>query len=136
MLVAEVIVRIFEKEGIKHALNQASINPVYKYLKDSTIKHCLMRHEEAAVHAADGYYRSSSRLVFRYLHIWPGSNQFNRSVPLPSILSRLLQLQVKRKSTNWYRCVPMRCMHQWQNQWLKKLFVLRSLKKLSIYSVI
>ena len=75
MQCAEVAVRILEKEGIVDAFGipGASINPLYKYLADSTINHHLMRHEEAAVHAADGYFRSSGKLALATCTSGPGA---------------------------------------------------------------
>jgi tartronate-semialdehyde synthase len=57
MNVSEVIVKILEKEGIETAFGipGAGINGLYKYLEKARIAHYLMRHEEAAVHGADGF---------------------------------------------------------------------------------
>lgn len=66
MRVAEVVVRILESEGIEAAFGipGAAINPVYEYLGQSKqIKHYLARHEEGAVHAADGYFRASGKMA-------------------------------------------------------------------------
>jgi len=65
MKAAEVVVRILEDEGIQVAFGipGAAINPVYKYLKNSRIQHYIARHEEGAVHAADGYCRASGRMA-------------------------------------------------------------------------
>lgn len=78
MQAAEALVRIFEKEGITNAFGipGAGINPVYKYLKDSPIKHFTMRHEEAAVHAADGYFRASGRIATAICTSGPGATNF------------------------------------------------------------
>jgi tartronate-semialdehyde synthase len=79
MQVAEVIVQILRKEGITHAFGipGAGINPVYKYLKGaSDIKHYLMRHEEAAVHAADGYFRASGKMALAISTSGPGATNF------------------------------------------------------------
>lgn len=78
MKVAEVIVRILEKEGIEVAFGipGAGINPVYKYLGDSKIKHYNARHEEGAVHAADGYYRSSGKMAVAIATSGPGATNF------------------------------------------------------------
>jgi tartronate-semialdehyde synthase len=62
MRVAEVVVRILEDEGVEAAFGipGAAINPVYEYLGTSTkIKHMIARHEEGALHAADGYSRAT-----------------------------------------------------------------------------
>lgn len=62
---AEAVVRILEDEGIEAAFGipGAAINPVYKYLEQSKIEHYIARHEEGAVHAADGYCRASGRMA-------------------------------------------------------------------------
>lgn len=114
MQVAEVIVRILEKEGIEHAFGipGASINPVYKYLKDAAIKHHLMRHEEAAVHAADGYYRSSSRLALAICTSGPAATNFLTglytanidSIPLIAITG---QAKASQLGTDAFQCVDI-----------------------------
>ncbi|MFQ3619341.1 MAG: thiamine pyrophosphate-binding protein [Spirochaetales bacterium] len=79
MQVAEAVVKILELEGITDAFGipGAGINPVYKYLKDSAqIKHYTMRHEEAAVHAADAFYRASGKLALAICTSGPGATNF------------------------------------------------------------
>ena len=79
MKVAEIIVKILENEGITDAFGipGAGINPVYKYLGQSkTIRHYTMRHEEAAVHAADGYFRASGRMAAAICTSGPGATNF------------------------------------------------------------
>ena len=66
MKVAEIVVKILESEGITAAFGipGAGINPVYKHLGTSTkITHFTVRHEEAAVHAADGFFRASGKMA-------------------------------------------------------------------------
>jgi tartronate-semialdehyde synthase len=78
MKVAEVVVRILEDEGIEAAFGipGAAINPVYKYLKDSRIRHYIARHEEGAVHAADGYCRASGRMAAAMCTSGPAATNF------------------------------------------------------------
>lgn len=79
MKVAEVVVRILEAEGITDAFGipGAGINPVYQYLGTSEkIKHYTMRHEEAAVHAADAYYRASGKMAMAICTSGPGATNF------------------------------------------------------------
>lgn len=78
MKVAEIVVRILEDEGITDAFGipGAGINPVYKYLKTSKISHYTMRHEEAAVHAADAYFRASGRMALAICTSGPGATNF------------------------------------------------------------
>ena len=54
-------VRILQSEGVKHifGIPGAGILPFYRALKDlGTIKHMITRHEESAIHMADGYARA------------------------------------------------------------------------------
>jgi len=78
MKVAEVVVRILEDEGIQAAFGipGAAINPVYGYLKNSKIEHYVARHEEGAVHAADGYFRASGKLALAICTSGPGATNF------------------------------------------------------------
>lgn len=78
MLVSEVVVKILEKEGITDAFGipGAGINPVYKYLGTSSIDHYTMRHEEAAIHAADGYFRASGKMALCICTSGPGATNF------------------------------------------------------------
>ena len=64
MNVAEVLVQILEENNIEHVfgLPGEQILAFYKALEKSSIKHVLLRHEQAAAHAADAYSRSSKKL--------------------------------------------------------------------------
>jgi len=114
MQVAEIVVRILEKEGIKHAFGipGASINPVFKYLKTSSIKHHLMRHEEAAVHAADAYYRASLCISMAICTSGPGATNFITglytakidSIPLIAITG---QAKSNQLGTDAFQCVDI-----------------------------
>ena len=75
MKVAEVVVRILEDEGIQDAFGipGAAINPVYGFLQKSKINHYIARHEEGAVHAADGYFRVSGKLALAICTSGPGA---------------------------------------------------------------
>ena len=78
MKVADVVVRILEDEGIRVAFGipGAAINPVYGFLQNSKIKHYIARHEEGAVHAADGYFRVSGKLAMAICTSGPGATNF------------------------------------------------------------
>jgi tartronate-semialdehyde synthase len=75
MKAAEIVVGILEDEGITAAFGipGAAINPVYQYLRSSTIQHYIARHEEGAVHAADGYCRASGRMALAICTSGPGA---------------------------------------------------------------
>lgn len=78
MTAAECMVKIMEKEGITTAFGipGAGINPVYKYLEDAPIEHYCMRHEEACVHAADGYFRAKHEIALAICTSGPGATNF------------------------------------------------------------
>ena len=63
---ADALVKIMEKEGIKYIFGHPGeqILPVYQALRKSSIKHVLMRHEQSAAHAADGYAEHHFNQVF------------------------------------------------------------------------
>ncbi|HII83817.1 MAG TPA: thiamine pyrophosphate-binding protein, partial [Methanobacterium subterraneum] len=60
---ADALVKILEKEETKFIFGYPGeqILPFYQALQKSSINHVLMRHEQGAVHAADGYARASSQ---------------------------------------------------------------------------
>lgn len=78
MQAAEAIVQIMVKEGIKDAFGipGAGINPVYKYMEKISMNHYCMRHEEACVHAADGYYRAKHDIALAICTSGPGATNF------------------------------------------------------------
>ncbi len=82
MNVADKIVKIFEDEGIENVFGipGEQIMPVYKALSESKINHVLTRHEQAAAHAADGYYRSSGKIGVCIGTASPGALNFTMAV--------------------------------------------------------
>ncbi|MBN2250800.1 MAG: biosynthetic-type acetolactate synthase large subunit [Candidatus Altiarchaeota archaeon] len=61
---AEAIIKSLEAEGVKHMFGilGGSIMEVYDILYDAKdIRHILMRHEQCAAHAAEGYARASGK---------------------------------------------------------------------------
>ncbi len=59
---ADALVKILELNGVKFIFGHPGeqILPFYDALRSSNIKHVLMRHEQGAAHAADGYARVSA----------------------------------------------------------------------------
>ena len=72
---ADALVKILEKEEIKYIFGYPGeqILPFYQALQKSSIKHVLMRHEQGAAHAADGYARASSQLGVCVATAGPGA---------------------------------------------------------------
>lgn len=61
---AKALVKSLEDDGVEviFGIPGGSILPVYDALHDSSIRHILVRHEQCAAHAADGYARASGRV--------------------------------------------------------------------------
>ncbi len=72
---ADAIVKALELEGVKHifGIPGGAIIEVYDALFDSGIRHILTRHEQAAVHAADGYARATGRVGVAFATSGPGA---------------------------------------------------------------
>jgi len=120
MQAAEAIVRILEKEGITSAFGipGAGINGLYKHLEKASstkltqITHYLMRHEEAAVHAADGYYRASGKMAVAICTSGPGATNFvtgmytawQDSIPLVAITGQAVTAQLGKGA---FQCVDI-----------------------------
>ncbi|HLP31646.1 MAG TPA: thiamine pyrophosphate-binding protein, partial [Geothrix sp.] len=61
---AEIIVRFLQDEGVEHLFGYpggAVLNIYDAIYKQDKVKHVLVRHEQAATHAADGYARSTGK---------------------------------------------------------------------------
>jgi len=115
MKISEVIVKILEDEGIDTAFGipGASINSLYEYLGKSTkIKHYTARHEEGAVHAADGYFRASGRMALAVCTSGPAATNFVTglytaqidSIPLIAITGQNVRDQLGKES---FQCVDI-----------------------------
>ncbi len=61
---AKALVKVLEKQKVKviFGIPGGALLDVYDELCDSDIRHILMRHEQCAAHAADGYARASRRV--------------------------------------------------------------------------
>ena len=75
MRAADAIVRALESEGVEviFGIPGGAIIEVYDALHDSSILHITTRHEQAAVHAADGYARASGRVGVAMATSGPGA---------------------------------------------------------------
>lgn len=61
---ADILMHCLEKEGVEVVFGYpgGAVLPIYDALYDSNLKHILARHEQGAVHAADGYARASGKV--------------------------------------------------------------------------
>jgi acetolactate synthase-1/2/3 large subunit len=61
---AKILIESLQREGVDTIFGYpgGSVLPIYDELYDSPLRHILVRHEQAAAHAADGYARASGRV--------------------------------------------------------------------------
>ena len=61
---AEILLQILREEGVDVIFGYPGANslPIHDSLDESPIRHYLVRHEQAAAHAADGYARATGRV--------------------------------------------------------------------------
>jgi acetolactate synthase-1/2/3 large subunit len=72
---AEITLRCLAEEGVEYIFGYPGGAVLYIYdeiFKQDKVKHILVRHEQAAVHAADGYARSSGRTGVALVTSGPG----------------------------------------------------------------
>ena len=72
---AEVLVKALQAEGVKYVWGYPGGAVLYIYdafYKQDTIQHVLVRHEQAAVHAADGYARATGEVGVALVTSGPG----------------------------------------------------------------
>jgi tartronate-semialdehyde synthase len=102
-------VRILESEGVKQifGIPGAGILPFYRALKDlGTIKHMVTRHEESAIHMADGYARAIGTVGVCAATSGPGASNFVTglytaqvdSVPILAITGQNVRAQLDREA--------------------------------------
>ena len=90
---AEIVIRCLQEEKVDHVFGYpgGSVLHIYDELfKQDKVKHILVRHEQAAVHAADAYSRSSNRVGVAMVTSGPGvtnavtgiATAYSDSIPL------------------------------------------------------
>jgi acetolactate synthase-1/2/3 large subunit len=96
---ARLVVEALEREGVRHVFGYpgGAIMPLYDALTGSTLKHILVRHEQAAALAADAYGRVTGRPGVCIATSGPGAtnlvtgiaNAFLDSVPMIAITGQV-----------------------------------------------
>ncbi len=99
MRAAEVILQALKREGVDTIFGFPGgvLLPLYDALYDSDIRHILVRHEQGAGHAADGYARASGRVGVCMATSGPGATNlvtaiataYMDSVPLVAITGQV-----------------------------------------------
>ncbi|MDE2367141.1 MAG: biosynthetic-type acetolactate synthase large subunit, partial [Betaproteobacteria bacterium] len=72
---AEITIRCLQKEGVDYIFGYPGGAVLFIYdelFKQDKVRHVLVRHEQAAVHAADGYARSSNKVGVALVTSGPG----------------------------------------------------------------
>ena len=72
---AEILIKVFEEEGVDTIFGfpGGMVIDIYDKLEGTSIKHVLVRHEQGAVHAADGYARTSGKVGVCLVTSGPGA---------------------------------------------------------------
>ena len=97
---AEIVFKVLEDQDVKHIFGYpgGAVLPIYDELKNhKKIKHILVRHEQGAGHAAEGYARSSGRPGVLLVTSGPGATNavtaltdaYMDSVPLVCITGQV-----------------------------------------------
>src|SRR4030067_912684 len=72
---AEIAIRCLQEEGVEYVFGYPGGAVLYIYdalFNQEKVKHILVRHEQAAVHAADGYARSTDKVGVALVTSGPG----------------------------------------------------------------
>lgn len=96
---AKLLVESLQREGVETIFGYpgGAVLPIYDELYDAPIRHVLVRHEQAAAHAADGYARASGRVGVCLATSGPGAcnlvtgiaTAYMDSVPLVAITGQV-----------------------------------------------
>jgi len=97
---AEIVFKVLEDQGVRHIFGYpgGAVLPIYDELKNhKKIKHILVRHEQGAGHAAEGYARSSGKAGVLLVTSGPGATNavtaltdaYMDSVPLVCIAGQV-----------------------------------------------
>jgi acetolactate synthase-1/2/3 large subunit len=75
MLGAELLLKSLEEQGVDlvFGIPGGAVIPLYDVLRKSNIKHILTKHEQGAVHAADGYARATGKVGVCFATSGPGA---------------------------------------------------------------
>ncbi len=97
---AEIVVRCLQEEGVEHVFGYPGGAVLFIYdelFKQDKVKHILVRHEQGALHAADGYARSTTKVGVALVTSGPGvtnavtgiATAYTDSIPLVVITGQV-----------------------------------------------
>lgn len=72
---AEILLKSLEAEGVEYifGIPGGIVLPIYDVFHDTTVKHILTKHEQGAVHAAEGYAKSTGKVGVALTTSGPGA---------------------------------------------------------------
>ena len=73
---AEMVLKVLQDQGVEHIFGYpgGAVLPIYDAMfQQDKVKHVLVRHEQGAVHAAEGYARSSGKVGCVLVTSGPGA---------------------------------------------------------------
>ncbi len=120
MTVAEALVECLERENVEVVFGYpgGAILPVYDALYHSTkIKHVLVRHEQGAVHAADGYARVTGGVGVCIATSGPGATNLVTGIAnayMDSVPHRFVH-RTGSYDTDWNGLLPGSGYHRYYN---------------------
>ena len=97
---AEIVIRCLQEEGVEYVFGYPGGAVLHIYdeiFKQNKVKHVLVRHEQGALHAADGYARSTNRVGVALVTSGPGvtnavtgiATAYTDSIPLVVITGQV-----------------------------------------------
>ncbi|MCK4249242.1 MAG: biosynthetic-type acetolactate synthase large subunit [Candidatus Omnitrophica bacterium] len=96
---AQMLIKCLENEGVEVIFGYpgGSVIPIYDAIYDSSIRHILVRHEQCAAHAADGYARATGKTGVCMATSGPGgtnlvtgiANAYMDSIPIVAITGQV-----------------------------------------------
>jgi acetolactate synthase I/II/III large subunit len=74
---ATAVMQSLEKLGVDVIFGYpgGAILPAYDPMLDSPVRHVLVRHEQGAIHAAEGYAHATGKRRCLHRHLGPGGDQ-------------------------------------------------------------
>lgn len=73
---AEIVIRCLQEEKVDYLFGYPGGSVLYIYdelFKQDKVRHVLVRHEQATIHAADGYARSTDKVGVALVTSGPGA---------------------------------------------------------------
>jgi len=101
----EAVVAALRALGVRHVFGIVSVHniPIFDaILRDGSIEHVAVRHEQAAVHAADGYARATGRLGVAIASTGPGTTNAMTGLFEAAAASSPVLLITGQVDTAWY----------------------------------